>query len=181
MNTAALIIPWPFITALRLTGSKLIVFNRLLYIQHTIWAGAVYVPVSVSDPNGFQGMCCHIKLFDSFTSGSCCTLQEIKSWRAWSLLGVLVTSAGSNGIFFVGCNTLFIKDCPQPLVISPTKIWTVRDKNLILTFPRFSCSRIIRVYCSLKEIGKDFITIWLYVQDRIMTQAWKITKALGGS
>lgn len=45
---------------------------------------------------------------------------------AGSFSRVLVTNASSDGIFFVGCTMLFIKDWPQPLGISPTKIWTLQ-------------------------------------------------------
>lgn len=128
-NAAALMIPWPLITVIRLTGSKFIVFNRLLYIQHKIWAGTVcYAHVSVSYPNGFQGMCCHVKLFDYLLQAAHAILCRKSSpeEQAWSLFRVLVTNASSNGICFVGCNMLFIKDWPQSLLISPTKLWTVQ-------------------------------------------------------
>jgi len=174
-STATMMIPWPLITAIRLTGPKFIVINGLLYIQHQIWAGTVcHVRVSASYPNGLLGMCCHVKLFDYLLQAAHAILCRKSSPEelAWSLLRVLITIASSNGIFFVGCNMLFIKGWPQPLVIRPTKIWTLwffdfffKGKNLILTFPRFSCSRIIRVYCSLKEIRNNFIMnfVWFFI------------------
>lgn len=162
-------IPWPLITAIRLTGPKFIVINRLLYIQHQIWAGTVcHVRVSVSYPNGLLGMCCHVELVDYLLQAAHAILCRKSSPKelAWSLLRVLITIASSDGIFFVGCNRLFIKDWPQPLIVSSTEIWMLqffyfliffKGKSLILTFPRLSCSRIIRVYCSLKEIHNNFI------------------------
>lgn len=143
-STATTMIPWPLITVIKLTGSKFIVFNGLLYIQHKIWAGTVcYIHVSVSYPNGLQGMCCHIKLFDYLLQVAHAILCRKSSpeERAWSLFRVLITIASSNGIFFVGCNMLFIKDWPQHLVVRPTKIWTVlcfyRVKTLFLPSPGF--------------------------------------------
>lgn len=69
---------------------------------------------------------------------------------AGSFSRVLITNASSDGIFFVGCTMLFIKAWPQPHK-NMNCTMAEQGKSLILTFPRFSCSRIIRVYCSLKE------------------------------
>lgn len=101
-------------------------------------------------------------------SSSCYSLQEIKPW-------------GGSRILFQGINyqcqqwwnflcrlhNAFYKRLTTAFGNKPHKntncTMAVQGKSLILTFPRFSWSRIIRVYCSLKETLNDFIMIWFYV------------------
>lgn len=87
-------------------------------------------------------------------SSSCYSLQEIKPW-------------GGSRILFQGINyqqwwnflcrlhNAFYKRLTTAFGNKPHKntncTMAVQGKSLILTFPRFSWSRIIRVYCSLKE------------------------------
>lgn len=174
-STATMMIPWPLITAIRLTGPKFIVINGLLYIQHQIWAGTVcHVRVSASYPNGLLGMCCHVKLFDYLLQAAHAILCRKSSPEelAWSLLRVLITIASSNGIFLCRLQYAFYKRLATAFGnkahenMNTMIFWFFfKGKNLILTFPRFSCSRIIRVYCSLKEIRNNFVMnfVWFFI------------------